>query len=290
MDNKRHPKGSNIIIDPIKEVKATEKYIHMSPDKARQVLGQIRGLRYQEALSIFRFMSYESYKPILRVLYSAVANAQHDANLDPTTLVINKTFVDNGPTLKHYHSKAQDRTYQTTYKPSCHITIYVAPEINTVEKTPQYIVEKVLQQGRNKFDILESVVSKPNQKILRKTYSSPKSEGKISFKDFMNKIDPYILYKLGLSEKEQTVNDPGHKRPENDKYVVRLAMTVKVKDLNKKLEASKIKGFEKTFQIGEIIGCIGNKEIVMALQNDNNVQSVEASRPGIGFDDTSIAS
>lgn len=114
-------------IDTTNEVKAIARYIRMSPSKVRRVLDQIRGRQYREALIILEFMPYKACDPILKVLRSAVANAEHNSGLDPTTLVVSKAFADGGPTLKRYRPRAQGRAYQIR-KPTCHITVAVAPE------------------------------------------------------------------------------------------------------------------------------------------------------------------
>ncbi|MGK7935984.1 MAG: 50S ribosomal protein L22 [Xenococcaceae cyanobacterium] len=115
-------------IDTANEVKAIARYIRMSPSKVRRVLDQIRGRQYREALIILEFMPYKACEPILKVLRSAVANAEHNAGLDPTTLVVSQAFADGGPTLKRYRPRAQGRAYQI-HKPTCHITVAVAPEV-----------------------------------------------------------------------------------------------------------------------------------------------------------------
>jgi large subunit ribosomal protein L22 len=108
------------------ETKAIARYIRMSPFKVRRVLDQIRGRSYREALIILEFMPYKACDPVLKVLRSAVANAEHNAGLDPTTLVVSKAFADGGPTLKRFRPRAQGRAYQIR-KPTCHITVAVAP-------------------------------------------------------------------------------------------------------------------------------------------------------------------
>ncbi|MDJ0724791.1 MAG: 50S ribosomal protein L22 [Prochloraceae cyanobacterium] len=115
-------------VDTKEEVKAIARYIRMSPYKVRRVLDQIRGRSYREALIILEFMPYRACEPILKVLRSAVANAEHNAGLDPTTLVVSKAYADGGPSLKRYRPRAQGRAYQIR-KPTCHITVAVAPQI-----------------------------------------------------------------------------------------------------------------------------------------------------------------
>jgi large subunit ribosomal protein L22 len=115
-------------IDTTVETKAIARYIRMSPFKVRRVLDQIRGRTYREALIILEFMPYRACDPVLKVLRSAVANAEHNGDLDPATLVITKAYADMGPSLRRYRPRAQGRAYQIR-KPTCHITVAVSPEI-----------------------------------------------------------------------------------------------------------------------------------------------------------------
>ena len=112
-------------VDTTSEVKAIARYVRMSPSKVRRVLDQIRGRSYREALIILEFMPYRACTPVLKVLRSAAANAEHNAGIDPANLVISKAFADGGPTLKRYRPRAQGRAYQIR-KPTCHITVAVA--------------------------------------------------------------------------------------------------------------------------------------------------------------------
>lgn len=107
------------------EVKAIARYIRMSPFKVRRVLDQIRGRSYREALIVLEFMPYRACEPVLNVLRSAVANAEHNAGKDPAKLVVSSAYADGGPTLKRFRPRAQGRAYQIR-KPTCHITIGVA--------------------------------------------------------------------------------------------------------------------------------------------------------------------
>ncbi|BAZ13998.1 50S ribosomal protein L22 [Calothrix sp. NIES-4071] len=107
------------------EVKAVARYVRMSPFKVRRVLDQIRGRTYREALVILEFMPYRSCDPILKLLRSAAANAEHNNGLNRAELVITRAFADQGPVLKRFQPRAQGRAYQIR-KPTCHITLAVA--------------------------------------------------------------------------------------------------------------------------------------------------------------------
>jgi large subunit ribosomal protein L22 len=115
--------GKNMAIDTT-EVKAIARYIRISPYKVRRVLDQIRGRSYREALIILEFMPYRACDPVLKVLRSAAANAEHNAGLDRSDLVVTQAYADQGPVLKRFQPRAQGRAYQIR-KPTCHITVAV---------------------------------------------------------------------------------------------------------------------------------------------------------------------
>jgi large subunit ribosomal protein L22 len=128
-DRGQMTKMEKIMATDTNEVKAIARFIRISPFKVRRVLDQIRGRSYREALIILEFMSYRATEPILKVLRSAAANAEENAGLDRTKLVITQAYADQGPVLKRFQPRAQGRAYQIR-KPTCHITVAVgaAPE------------------------------------------------------------------------------------------------------------------------------------------------------------------
>merc|ERR1711990_845178 len=88
------------------------RFIRGSVSKVRRVLDQIRGRSYRDALIMLEFMPYRSTGPITKVLRSAVANAEHNMGLDPSSLVISVASADMGPAMKRYRPRAQGRAYQ----------------------------------------------------------------------------------------------------------------------------------------------------------------------------------
>ena len=101
-------------------------YIRGSASKVRRVLDQIRGRSYRDALIMLEFMPYRSTDPITKVLRSAVANAEHNCGMDPSTLVISSAWANNGPVMKRYRPRAQGRAFSIK-KQTCHISISVKP-------------------------------------------------------------------------------------------------------------------------------------------------------------------
>jgi len=122
--------------DMIKTAKAHGNYIRGSASKVRRVLDQIRGKSYRDALIMLEFMPYRSTEPITKVLRSAVANAEHNLGMDPSTLIINFASADMGPVMKRYRPRAQGRAFAIK-KQTCHITISVQSQINTTNSEAQ---------------------------------------------------------------------------------------------------------------------------------------------------------
>tara|TARA_Y100001978_G_scaffold147820_1_gene132892 strand:- start:8352 stop:8738 length:387 start_codon:yes stop_codon:yes gene_type:complete len=115
----------------LKTATAHGNYVRGSASKVRRVLDQIRGKSYRDALIMLEFMPYRSTEPITKVLRSAVANAEHNLGMDPSSLFINIAFAGNGPVMKRYRPRAQGRAFAIK-KQTCHITISVQSQ---TEKT-----------------------------------------------------------------------------------------------------------------------------------------------------------
>nr|YP_009698830.1 ribosomal protein L22 [Whipplea modesta]QEJ85983.1 ribosomal protein L22 [Whipplea modesta]QEJ86404.1 ribosomal protein L22 [Whipplea modesta]QEJ86489.1 ribosomal protein L22 [Whipplea modesta] len=106
------------------EVYALGQHISMSAHKARRVIDQIRGRSYEETLMILELMPYRACYPILKLVYSAAANASYNLDSTETNLVIAKAQVNEGPTVKKLKPRARGRSYPIK-RPTCHITIVV---------------------------------------------------------------------------------------------------------------------------------------------------------------------
>ncbi len=107
------------------DARAIARYIWISPRKARQVANLIKGKPVAEALSILRFTPKKAALPIAKVVRSAVANAEHNFNMNPDELYIKKICVDEGPIFKRYRPRARGRADLKRRRTS-HITVVVA--------------------------------------------------------------------------------------------------------------------------------------------------------------------
>lgn len=109
------------------EVKAVEKYIRISPKKARLVADVVRGKSALEALTILKFMPKKAANIIFKALNSAVANAVNNAGLKKEDLIISKITVDQGPSLKRFRPRSRGMA-SALLKRTSHITVIVSAE------------------------------------------------------------------------------------------------------------------------------------------------------------------
>ena len=107
------------------QARAVARYVRIAPRKARLVIDLIRGKSVDEALAILRFTPRAASPIIEKVLRSAVANAEHNYNMDRNRLYVEKAYVDEGPTMKRYRPRARGMASRINKRTS-HITVVVA--------------------------------------------------------------------------------------------------------------------------------------------------------------------
>jgi large subunit ribosomal protein L22 len=119
------------------EALATAKFIRISPTKARQVVDLIRGRRVDDARRVLAFTPRAASMPVTKVLNSAIANAEHNRALAADELVVVRTWVDEGPTLRRFRPRALGRATRIR-KRTCHISVVVGrPEVEPVAPPPR---------------------------------------------------------------------------------------------------------------------------------------------------------
>jgi len=106
------------------QAKAVAKTVRIAPRKARLVIDLIRGKSVGEAISILRHTQRSASPIIEKVINSAVANAEHNYEMDADNLVISEAYVDEGVTLKRFRPRAQGRATAVNKRTS-HITVVV---------------------------------------------------------------------------------------------------------------------------------------------------------------------
>jgi large subunit ribosomal protein L22 len=109
------------------EVAATLKYARISPQKCRLVADQIRGQSVADALKTLRFSPKKAAGIVVKVLESAIANAEHNYGADIDELRVATVQVDGAPLYTRYRARAKGRGNRII-KRNSHITVRVADE------------------------------------------------------------------------------------------------------------------------------------------------------------------
>jgi ribosomal protein L22 len=103
-------------------VRARAKYVRTAPRKARLVIDHIRGKSVDQARAILINTPRAASRDVLKLLDSAIANAENNHELVADELVVGQAFVDEGPTLKRYRPRALGRATRIRKRTS-HMTI-----------------------------------------------------------------------------------------------------------------------------------------------------------------------
>jgi large subunit ribosomal protein L22 len=105
--------------------RATVRYLPVSPYKIRQVLDLVRGLPVDDAIRVLQLCQKDAADKVLKLLDSAVANAEHNRQLPADELYLARVWADEGPTRKSGQARARGRYFRVR-KRSSHVTIILA--------------------------------------------------------------------------------------------------------------------------------------------------------------------
>jgi len=98
--------------------------VRLSAQKGRLVADQIRGLSVDNAIKLLTFSPKKGANVVLKLLESAVANAEHNDGSDIDELLVRQIYVDQGTSLKRTSPRAKGRGNRIV-KPTCHILLTV---------------------------------------------------------------------------------------------------------------------------------------------------------------------
>jgi len=116
------------------EVKSVYKYARTSAQKVREVTREVQGMSVSHALSILNYTPKKAALLVGKTLQSAVANAEHNHQLDAEELFVKSAVATDGPALKRIMPRARGSA-AAIKKKSCHITIILAGKPEPVEAT-----------------------------------------------------------------------------------------------------------------------------------------------------------
>ena len=104
---------------------ATLKYARISPRKVKIVLDLIRNKPVPMAAGILNNTPKAASEILIKLLNSAVANAENNFGLSAENLVVSEAYANEGPTLKRIRPRAQGRAFRIRKRTS-HITLVVS--------------------------------------------------------------------------------------------------------------------------------------------------------------------
>jgi large subunit ribosomal protein L22 len=150
------------------EVKAFARRIRMSPKKVRLVADIVRGLDVAAAEAQLTFLNKAAARPVLKLIRSAKANAEHNFKLAGEGLYIKTIYVDGGPTLHRWMPRAFGRATPIRKRTS-HITIVL--DERSAEGAPKAVAKAVVKKSIKKAEDKE--VKKAEEKKPRAKASVP---------------------------------------------------------------------------------------------------------------------
>ena len=112
------------------QVTAKLRHLRMSPRKVRLVADTIRGLDVEVVENQLSFMNKKAALPMLKLLKSAIANAENNFKLKKNNLYISELRVDEGPTLKRWMPRAMGRATPVNKRTS-HISIVLNEKVES---------------------------------------------------------------------------------------------------------------------------------------------------------------
>lgn len=104
------------------EARAYLRYARISPRKVSIVLDLIRNKPADLAMAILKNTPKAASESLVKLLKSAMANAENNHNMDVSRLYVAECFVSPGPILKRIRPRAQGRAFRIE-KRSSHVTL-----------------------------------------------------------------------------------------------------------------------------------------------------------------------
>lgn len=180
--------------------KALLKYIRLSPIKARLIAREIQGMNAELALATLEFAPNKAARIIYKVLASAIANGNYDAQ----SVIVKSCRIDSGPVLRRMSPRARGRANMIR-KPTAHILVEVATE-SEIAKAKEIAKTKATKK---------EIVNKESKKVSTKV-ASAKSSSK-STKAIIKAPKKEIVKAEKKAENAKTTKDSKATKPKAPK-------------------------------------------------------------------------
>ena len=111
-------------MEEIKTARAQAKFVRIAPRKVQIICDMIRGKEAAYAEALMANTPKAGCEHVIKVLKSAVANAENNFEMDPEKLYVAETYATPGPIIKRFMPRAQGRAYRINKRTS-HVTVVV---------------------------------------------------------------------------------------------------------------------------------------------------------------------
>lgn len=118
------------------QAKAVARTVRIAPRKVRLVLDLVRGKDVGEAVALLKLTNKRAASVVEKLVLSAVANAEHNYDMDTDNLFVSEIYANEGPTLKRFRPRAQGRATQILKRTS-HITVVVSEKEQVAEEATE---------------------------------------------------------------------------------------------------------------------------------------------------------
>lgn len=109
------------------DIRATTRYVRISPTKARDLARAIQGLPVPKALELTEMNVRKAAFYIGKTLKSAIANAENNDGLSADELYVSTAAIEEGPTLKRFRPRARGSA-SPIHKRTSHIKIVLTDQ------------------------------------------------------------------------------------------------------------------------------------------------------------------
>lgn len=167
----------------VNQVMAKARFLRISPRKVRLVIDVIRGMKTEEALEKLQFINKKATRFIIKLLNSALANAEHNYKLNKEDLYIKKIVANEGPTLHRWQARAFGRASEIR-KRTTHLEVVLATKEGLKEKAEEKVkvekkVKKVKEPKAEKKKEVVKEKPKKEKKVEKKSKEIEKEESVI---------------------------------------------------------------------------------------------------------------
>ncbi len=107
------------------DVRATARYLPVSPQKIRLVCDRVRGMGVYQAVDVLRHMPQKGAEFVLKTLRSAAANAENNFELNASEMFISEIFANEGPRRPWRRFGARGR-FKPWIRRTAHLTVVLS--------------------------------------------------------------------------------------------------------------------------------------------------------------------